>query len=477
MKKSPEERALEFVKSKGGEIKKIIKQNDKNYYHIICKRGHPFKKERRKLLYDKKQYCNYYPCSKGRKSNWKDKLGFGLFISRLKEIFNDDVICIEKTPLKSRKFLFKCNKCGHEWSNDPSKQITTPIRKKRPSSCKECGGSSPTSEKEKREYLKELNIKEMDGLSKIENQQTNFFYQCIECLFVGNKTLNQLLQLKKNELGYCDCNYKRTHWTSGKLLKYAKSEGYKLISKPNKINTNDKYEWECLEKGHITSFSIGSLKNGCFRCFQDKRFTKLNDIENWLNDQAPYITLLPNQVWKGSHYDYDYKCNICTGEFSKHLHNLIKFPKCKNQSRSYSELLVQFYLEELLGIKFENNKKNLPFKLENRKGNKMELDGYNKKNKIAFEHHGIQHYKNYIYHDNENSLETRKRDDELKRRQCKKNGIKLIEIPALFDILEVKCLKEKIKDELERLEIKIPDNFDEINPNRSEMKIYHKKKK
>ncbi len=59
----------------------------------------------------------------------------------------------------------------------------------------------------------------------------------------------------------------------------------------------------------------------------------------------------------------------------------------------------------------------------------MHLDGFNAKLKLAFEYHGRQHYEydSYFYKCEE-EFEKRKRDDKLKKKLCKKNGITLIEI-------------------------------------------------
>lgn len=472
MKKDLDQKAIEIINQKGGKVDKITSKNGNKYFHIRCKEGHHFIKERRKILH-RQEYCTYYPCNK-KKAQWKDKQGFEIFQLRLKEIFGGRVICTEKDPLNSDKFSFRCNDCGHEWINSPSYQLHVHKGKNKPPSCKKCGGSSPTNDAEKEKILKELHIHAVDGIKNIKNETTNFKYKCNKCSSIGDKTLNNLKQLSKNKLGYCDCTYKRVKWNKTKLIKAGNENGFKLLDDPKKINTNDKYKWRCHEKGHVTFFSIGSLKNGCNTCFNNSRLTSTNDIKQWLKNNAPTINLIPGQSWKGSNISYEFKCNICNNEFTKDLHNLIKFPKCKNQSRSYSELVVQFYLEQLLNIKFINNKK-YPF-LKNSNGNKMELDGYNEEHKIAFEHHGIQHYKRSSLHRGGNSLNKRKIDDKLKREQCTMNSIRLIEIPALFELTPLENLKEVIKDELDRLKIEIPKNFDKINPNISDMKVYHKKK-
>ncbi|MGC6523061.1 MAG: hypothetical protein ACON4L_00530 [Flavobacteriaceae bacterium] len=100
-----------------------------------------------------------------------------------------------------------------------------------------------------------------------------------------------------------------------------------------------------------------------------------------------------------------------------------------------------------------------------------------KKKKIAFEHHGIQHYKENGLHKGKNTLKKRMRDDYLKERLCHKNGIKLIIIPALREITKLKNLKEEIKSELLRLKIEIPKNFDKTKPDFSKMTTCFKKRK
>ena len=480
MLKLTEQKAREFVTSKGGVVDIILEENGKHYFYITCELGHHFKKEKGKLAFKEKEYCNYYPCSKGIKSEWRDEQGFKIFKERLSEIFGDDVICTEKEPLTSERlsatFNFECGKCKHKWSKAPSYQLTTPLKKKKPPSCSNCGGSSTKTDKEKEEFLKKLNIIPIDGISSIVNMQEKFRYKCNECSSINKKTLNNLDYRYKNKISYCDCTFKRTKWTLEKLISKGESKDYKLQGKPDDINTFDSYKWKCI-KGHITSFPISSLENGCNTCYTEKRFTSLDKIENWLNTNAPTIKLLPNQTWRGSNTDYEYKCSICEEEFRKHLQYLLKRPFCKKLSRSNSELIVNFYLEKLLKIKFEGNKKKLKW-LTNSNVNKMELDGYNEDDKIAFEHHGIQHYKyTKRFHKNPEDLIKRQVDDKLKVKKCKENKIKLIIIPALFELTLLENLKEVIKSELIRLNIDIPQDFDDINPKISEMIVYHKKKK
>jgi uncharacterized protein YkuJ len=160
--------------------------------------------------------------------------------------------------------------------------------------------------------------------------------------------------------------------------------------------------------------------------------------------------------------------------FKRSIHTIQNGSLCPNQTRSFSEIIVHHYLEKLLNIKFVANKK-YSF-LINSNGNKMELDGYNDEYKIAFEHHGLQHYSVGFFQKDENFLKKRIEDDNLKRELCKKNNIRLIEIPALFNLTQLQELKQVIRMELLKNSIEIPENFDDINPKLSDVNCYHKKK-
>ncbi len=474
MSNSTEQQTIQLINSKGGEVKSIKKLKGLHFFRITCKNGHDFTKEKKHLLY-RLQYCPYYPCN-DKKTEWRDELGFELFKSRLKDIFGDDVICTELTPQSSKKFSFKCNKCGEIWHNDPSYQLTTPKRKKRPPSCKKCGGSSPKTTLEKDDFLKSLNITAIDGIPNIKTEQTKFRYKCNNCASEGLKTLNNLQNLFKSGLGYCDCTYKRTHWTYEKLKKAGEKNGFVLLDDPTQFAHSNKFKWQCTAANHITHFGIGSLKNGCKVCYDNNRITSFEDIKKWLGLNETTITLLPNQIWKGTHRNYEFHCSICNKNFLRSYYSITNGSLCPSQSRSYSELVVHFFLEKLLTIEFTCNKK-YDF-LKNSSGKKMELDGYNEEHKIAFEHHGVQHYKeNNRFHDTKNTLVKRKFDDDLKVKQCETLGIKLIVIPALFEITPITELKNVIKSELIRLQIPIPPDFDLIQPQRTEMNMFHARKK
>ena len=110
-------------------------------------------------------------------------------------------------------------------------------------------------------------------------------------------------------------------------------------------------------------------------------------------------------------------------------------PKC---NINYGEEIVRAYFEAAFQKKFENHR---PIWLEG-----LELDGYNESLKLAFEHHGKQHYE-YVrrFHKSYAKFEDQVARDQRKRTICRYNGITLIEIPSVPDLLSISELPKYIE--------------------------------
>lgn len=109
-----------------------------------------------------------------------------------------------------------------------------------------------------------------------------------------------------------------------------------------------------------------------------------------------------------------------------------------------SEQKCRDILEELLDITFEKSRPKFL------KG--LELDGYNKKKKIAFEYNGRQHYQydpTFFHKGGAVVFEEQQKRDKKKRRRCKRKGITLITIPYT----ESKKLREYIIKQLDKHKI------------------------
>lgn len=119
-------------------------------------------------------------------------------------------------------------------------------------------------------------------------------------------------------------------------------------------------------------------------------------------------------------------------------------PKC---TFSTGEKICRMHFEHIFGKKFPPaHKRELSWLVADNGATSMELDGYCKDLRLAFEHHGKHHYQNLRYSKkNESSLEAVKKRDERKRGLCAKHGVTLIEIPEIGSITKLCDVEETIK--------------------------------
>ena len=137
---------------------------------------------------------------------------------------------------------------------------------------------------------------------------------------------------------------------------------------------------------------------------------------------------------------------------------------CNKCSRRLGERFCRKVFEDLFDVEFDN------FWVDNLRGlggGKLELDMYNDELKIAIEHQGIHHFNTRNAWDNEERLEKQKVHDKLKREFCKKEGIKLFEIPELFTLTPIDELANLIQKQALKLKIQIKKNINLVVKNTS----------
>jgi len=99
-------------------------------------------------------------------------------------------------------------------------------------------------------------------------------------------------------------------------------------------------------------------------------------------------------------------------------------PECASR-RYRSENACRKFFEAIFSKNFPQSRPNW---LRGKTGKKLELDGYCKELKLAFEYQGEQHYKFVNYLKGKN-IEKIQKHDRLKTELCKKNNVTLIQIP------------------------------------------------
>jgi hypothetical protein len=223
----------------------------------------------------------------------------------------------------------------------------------------------------------------------------------------------------------------------------AKEKGFKFLSTEYK-NSSSHYLWECKE-GHTWTakyYNIHSGK-GCPECLK-----------------VPYeffVDLITNKEGKIITTKEEY-FNIKTRiEFECKYGHKCKTTGCILRSESWCRECQTSLCERTCRKIFEYLF-NLPFladrHLKNPETNKgIELDGYNKDLKLAFEYNGKQHYEKIGYWQTDESFSKQQERDTTKERLCIEEGINLIIIPYTV----------KYEDLYNFIVNKFPDNnFDKI---------------
>jgi len=230
------------------------------------------------------------------------------------------------------------------------------------------------------------------------------------------------------------------------LKKMVEARGGYLIS-DTFINQKTKYKAIC-SKNHEFETTFGLLKQNkwCAKC--SPRY-----IENPLQEIADMAASRGGELLSDKYINSNtkllFKCSN-NHEFKMHRTSAFKAGKwCPICSSGLSERICRLWFETIFNVKFEKTR-DLPFLKLGGQVN-IELDGYNKDLNIAFEFNGEQHYNN-------DKLFPLAKYDEIKKKLCLENNIKLFVIP----FTSKKDIKSEILKQSKILNIDLPHNFDEI---------------
>lgn len=246
--------------------------------------------------------------------------------------------------------------------------------------------------------------------------------------------------------------------TLAEIRRIAERRGLRCLSKKY-VNTVTKLHFSCKKsrKHGVFEMRPSSLKYqeaGCPLCAHSRKgqYRKL-DIKT-VNDfvKAKWNGVCLSTKYLGNNKKLKFKC--ADGHPFDMTPSAImnEGSWCRLCRRSFyrSEELVRALFEKRFRVKFPTVK---PAWLKNDRGYSMELDGYNEKLKLAFEYHGEHHYQPIKYGgiDPHSRLNQRKKDDERKRKLCRRTGVALIEIPHTIPYGELdkyvvhQCLLKKIR--------------------------------
>jgi hypothetical protein len=240
------------------------------------------------------------------------------------------------------------------------------------------------------------------------------------------------------------------HKTIEYYQELAESRGGKCIS--NKyVGVHSPLKWMC-DQGHTWDArpsNIDHLDTWCPFC-QGKYQT----IENMKVLAESRGGKCLSDVYIKNNSKLEWKCN--DGHNWKATPNSIKSgswcPKCKI---NYGEEIIRQYFEQAFMKPFPNTR---PDWLEG-----LELDGYNESLKLAFEHHGTQHYKfSKRFHITQEGFKAQLDRDEMTRILCIKKGVTLIEVPYIPTMIKLNEVPEYLNSKLNILNINPINSFNDI---------------
>lgn len=218
------------------------------------------------------------------------------------------------------------------------------------------------------------------------------------------------------------------------MQEFAKQNGGKCLSK-RYINNITKLKWQC-KKGHIWNAKYGHMKikgNWCPECSGKKKRT-IEEMQEIAKQNGGKCL---SKVYLGIHVKLKWQCKEGHIWYTAPAGIKNRGNWCSICASYKSEKITRKYMEILFGVKFKKYK---PIWLKIKKRIILELDGYNKEKKIAFEYDGEQHYR-YVNFNSKKKISKEKQNfifqkikkyDKLKDELCKKHKIFLIRIPYII---------------------------------------------
>lgn len=286
-----------------------------------------------------------------------------------------------------------------------------------------------------KKWLKENDIKEYvenRGFQLISIERKTHTRVNIKCEN-GHLSNVQFSSFKSRKSGCLSCrvNNKKTY---KEVKTYIENKGFHLISSVY-INSSEKLLLKC-KNGHTINISYNSVQSGtkCSKCYGNFK-KNIGLIEKSIKKEG--YTLIDFQ-YKNSFTKFRVKCNkehVYVTSWNN-FQSGRRCPTCNHPK--IRENKCRSILENIFNKKFPT--KRPKWLKDDCDRNPLELDGYCKELKMAFEYDGEMHYKP-IY--GKKQLLKQKERDLKKDRICKKHDIILVRIPYW-----IKDLKEYIIGEL-----------------------------
>jgi hypothetical protein len=245
-----------------------------------------------------------------------------------------------------------------------------------------------------------------------------------------------------------------------------KKEGNCVTTTTDIITYATKLDLIC-KNGHTWKAKPWTILNGhwCKKCSRKRNGEKRRSglqICHKLAEARNAICL--STEYKNTDTKYLWKC--AQGHIFPMSAKCVKIGQwCPNCAPLKGERLVKIFFETVFNKKFQKQKFDW---LLNSRGNKMEIDGHCEELKIGFEHQGKAHF-GFIkfFHGEEENFKQRQIDDKEKYLTYTQKGYRLFVIPEVPALLSLQKLKDFVKSQAENLNVELPENFKNIEPDYS----------
>lgn len=287
------------------------------------------------------------------------------------------------------------------------------------------------------EYLKR--VEEMNPhlkiVSEYKGSKKPIQYICPDCKEVNEIALAQILYRKPikrclscSGRSVAICNSKKVPFEDFLQKIREINPKFEIVGEYNGLSKPITYKCPyCSDKISIKSagWLLDYKNRGCKTCAGFYKLTEFEYLKR-VKEINPNLKILSK--YKGANKSITYKCPNCKGRGKLMAHTLyrkeiIDCQQCSDNV-SYGERITKGFLEEL-GFKFKTQHvfENLAYK------SSLRFDFYLPNEDVCIEYQGRQHYEPIDYFGGERTYLEQVKRDELKRKFCKSNGIKLIEIP------------------------------------------------
>lgn len=296
----------------------------------------------------------------------------------------------------SKPMLFKCNKCGQEFT-----RTIDNLRRSKGHICKD---SNETLVLKAESYLASLNFSFGSRPSSLDKPCSIVCGQC------GAKTKVKFATFKKMKVKCNNCSDEKN---LARIRARAEVKGGELLSREYK-GVKSKYQFKCA-LGHIW-LAVPLGNSWCPKCAGKGK--GIDDIRSMAKKRGGQLL---SDKFIGVDKKYDFKCSV-GHSFSMTFSKMQGGQWCSICSKgSKSEELVRIVMEQIFGHEFKRVRPNW---LKNDLNVPMELDGYAHDLKMAFEYQGRQHYETMAFLVDQDLVRIQK-NDKLKAKICKARGISL----------------------------------------------------